>query len=171
MIKRIARTVATLLAWTFVVFLLVAAVVPQRAHADTWGLHIASVHVPQRGERDINPGLYWRSDDGITLGGYRNSLGRASVYAGLTIESGPWALTAGVLYGYQAQTSCTRSAEWYGGFIAHCDTGPGSSTKFVPLFAPSVRLPGAWGWSPRLILMPPYRGSATAINLSIEKQL
>ncbi|KNZ33325.1 MAG: hypothetical protein AD742_06980 [Methylibium sp. NZG] len=71
------------------------------AHADTVGLHLASVHVPQRQFNNVNPGLYYRSDAGWTVGGYRNSLRRTSVYGGYTLEYGPLALTAGAVTGYQ----------------------------------------------------------------------
>ena len=71
------------------------------AHADTVGLHVASAHVPQRKFNNVNPGLYFRSDTGWTVGGYRNSLGRTSVYGGYTLEYGLLALTAGAVTGYQ----------------------------------------------------------------------
>ena len=71
------------------------------ARADTVGLHLASVHVPQRHFNNTNPGAYYRSDAGWTMGGYRNSLRRTSVYAGYTWEYSALALTAGAVTGYQ----------------------------------------------------------------------
>ncbi len=71
------------------------------ARADTVGLHLASAHVPQRHFNNTNPGLYWRSDEGWTAGGYRNSLSRTSAYAGYTWEYHALGLTAGAVTGYQ----------------------------------------------------------------------
>jgi len=71
------------------------------AQADTVGLHLASVHVPQRHFNNTNPGLYYRSDAGWTTGGYRNSLRHTSVYAGYTWEYSALGLTAGAVTGYQ----------------------------------------------------------------------
>jgi hypothetical protein len=77
------------------------ALVSPCAQADTVGLHLASVHVPQRHFNNTNPGLYYRNDAGWTAGGYRNSLRRTSAYAGYTWEYGVLGLTAGAVTGYQ----------------------------------------------------------------------
>jgi hypothetical protein len=71
------------------------------ARADTVGLHLASVHTPARHFNNTNPGLYYRSDDGWTAGGYRNSLRHTSVYAGYTWQYGALGLTTGGVTGYQ----------------------------------------------------------------------
>lgn len=70
------------------------------ASAEQFGVHLGSVHFPQRDFNNANPGLYWRSDDGWTAGAYRNSLRRTSAYAGLTWQWGRLALTAGGVTGY-----------------------------------------------------------------------
>lgn len=70
------------------------------ADAGQFGLHLGSVHFPQRDFNNANPGLYWRSDAGWTAGAYRNSLRRTSGYAGMTWQWGRLALTAGGVTGY-----------------------------------------------------------------------
>lgn len=71
------------------------------ARADTVGLHLVSVHSPQRHFNNTNPGLYYRSDDGWTAGGYHNSLRRFSAYAGYTWQYEALGLTTGAVTGYQ----------------------------------------------------------------------
>jgi hypothetical protein len=73
---------------------------PQHAVAGTFGVHLGSVHFPQRDFNNANPGLYYRSDFGWTTGAYRNSLRRSSAYAGLTWQWDRLALTAGGVTGY-----------------------------------------------------------------------
>jgi hypothetical protein len=70
------------------------------ADAATVGVHLASVHLPQRDFNNTNPGLYLRTDAGWTAGAYRNSLRRTSAYAGYTMEWGPVAVTGGIVTGY-----------------------------------------------------------------------
>lgn len=71
------------------------------------GAHLASRHFGQSDgdERcEVNPGLYYRSASGLTAGAYRNSLCRASAYAGITVDApltrGAVQLTAGGVTGY-----------------------------------------------------------------------
>jgi hypothetical protein len=72
------------------------------ALAGTVGLHLASIHMPARGAyNNVNPGVYYRGDAGWTAGVYYNSLSRASVYAGYTLQYGRFGLTAGGATGYQ----------------------------------------------------------------------
>jgi hypothetical protein len=71
------------------------------------GIHLGSRHWPthdKSGTRwnDVNPGVYFRWSNGITVGGYRNSERHNSFYAGWTwarAECGA-ALTLGVITGY-----------------------------------------------------------------------
>ena len=80
--------------------LLAAGAFAAPASAGDFGVHLGSVHFPQRDFNNVNPGLYWRSDAGWTAGAYRNSLRRTSAYAGLTWQWGRLALTAGGVTGY-----------------------------------------------------------------------
>jgi hypothetical protein len=88
----------------------------QDASAGDWerpriGIHVGSRHEPVRrpnGQKfnNSNPGVYLRWDNGVTVGGYRNSEYRTSVYAGWTWASsacGP-AVTFGVITGYAKGT-------------------------------------------------------------------
>ena len=70
------------------------------ARAGTIGVHVASMHFPERDFNNFNPGLYYRSDLGWTAGAYRNSLRQVSAYAGYTWERGVFGLTAGAVSGY-----------------------------------------------------------------------
>jgi hypothetical protein len=74
------------------------------AHADTTvGMHLGSWH-SQPGYNNTNPGAYVRLDSGATLGAYRNSFRRTTVYLGKTWETEGQglrlAVTAGACTGY-----------------------------------------------------------------------
>lgn len=85
--------------------LLALAVMAGGACADTLGIHLGSQH-SKPGFNDVNPGLYYRADDGATVGAYHNSLRRTSVYAGYTlvgdtpIPEVSYSLGLGVITGY-----------------------------------------------------------------------
>ena len=90
------------------------ALVAGAAQADTLGLHVASWHSTP-GYNNVNPGAYWRSDDGLTVGAYCNSQSRSprfpdaprcslARYIGLTTDLGPVSITAGMIGGYQIGT-------------------------------------------------------------------
>ena len=150
----------------------------------TLGVHLASVHIPARAHHhNTNPGLYLRVDSGplpgITAGAYRNSLGRASLYAGHTstwrLGGQAVELTLGAVSGYRRQcTSYTvhrfaadgstivRSTE------STCQGATGAA--LAPFIAPSVALPvQLLGITPRVTLHGAARGSSTAIHLSAER--
>lgn len=88
---------------TTTILILAALAVP--AHALTLGLHVAATHLGELNhgaKRTMaTPGAYAVLDNGVTLGAYRNSLGRTSVQAGYTwAASSHWALSAGLVTGY-----------------------------------------------------------------------
>jgi hypothetical protein len=97
--RRAAKAVGMLL------LVYVAAALPAScAQAQTVGLHLGSVH-ERAGFNNVNPGAYVRGADGWTVGAYRNSVRRLSVYGGRTWESPAWhglsaAVTVGVVSGY-----------------------------------------------------------------------
>ena len=72
-------------------------------------LHMASYHPSSRNYNEVNPGIGVRITEKntfLSFGGYKNSLGRASIYAGggmqlLQIEAVDFNLVAGVVSGYQ----------------------------------------------------------------------
>lgn len=71
------------------------------ATADKFGLHLASVHVPKKDYNNFNPGAYYIHSSGATVGAFRNSERRLGVYAGYTHEWGRFALTGGIITGYE----------------------------------------------------------------------
>lgn len=114
----------------------------------TVGLHLASVHVPAADwQNNANVGIYAKTAGGITAGIYRNTQHRTSVYAGYTLEHGPFALTLGAITGYSAR-------------------------PVMPMLAPSVALPALAGITPRLTFIPKFGAvKAAALHLSIEATL
>ena len=112
------------------------------AHAGTLGLHLGSKHFPARGFNDANPGVYYISKDGYTVGTYFNSERRQSVYAGMTWDYGRFRIQAGAITGYQG--------------------------KVLPMLAPSVHLGGGF----RLTALPPFGSQGSAVlHLSFETKL
>lgn len=141
-------------------------------HAQTTiGLHLVSVHVPKRDyQHNFNPGIYVITEDGLTLGAYRNTLDRMSFYAGLTAERGPFALTLGVTTGYQKRmvpVACADPANDKGN---GCLSQRGSTNGVLqPFLTPSVRLPALAGLTPRLSYIPGFGVNASVLHLSIER--
>lgn len=110
------------------------------------GLHTASMHAPAADwQNNRNPGLYLRTADGVTVGGYRNTLGRPTFYAGRT-----WLDVVGPV-----------------DVLVAGATGYRLRSPVVPLLVASVELaPRSWGRVPRLALA---AGNGTAVlHLSIE---
>jgi hypothetical protein len=60
---------------------------PAGCAAATLGLHLGTAH-SRSGFNGVNPGLYVRADNGLTVGAFRNSYGDPSAYAAMTIETG-----------------------------------------------------------------------------------
>jgi hypothetical protein len=78
---------------------------PVLASAQTVGIHLVSAH-QHGGLNNINPGVYARLDNGVTVGAYRNSYKRTSAYLGYTAETFAdrvsLGLTVGAITGYQS---------------------------------------------------------------------
>jgi len=70
------------------------------APKDTLGFHLFSQHFPSADYNNINPGIYYRLAEGPVAGIYRNSVRRASIYAGYTWQWGRFDLTTGAVTGY-----------------------------------------------------------------------
>ena len=70
-----------------------------KAEAQTYGLHLISVHKPGAHMNTVTPGAYVLFDSGVTLGAYRNSESKFSTYAGYTMGEN-WQLTLGAVTGY-----------------------------------------------------------------------
>ena len=95
--------------WLMVAVALVAGAVLMAfstpAGATTVGVHVATWH-SEPGYNGRNPGLYVKTDSGLTFGAYRNSERANTVYAGQTWESDSAAglrvaATAGLITGYR----------------------------------------------------------------------
>lgn len=139
------RTLTTYAAAAFVaaVFLLLSNV----AHANTYGLHVGSHHFPNEGRNNFNPGAYVKFDNGATFGGYRNTINKATFYAGYSVEFGPLGVSLLAATGYKELTGYT----------------------ITPMIVPSLKLPSVWGVSPRLSYIPKAeKAKSHVLHLSIE---
>lgn len=114
------------------------------------GVHLLSAHTQQRDyQNNENLGIY-AIYDGWTMGTYRNTLRRTSVYAGYTWSAGPFSLTAGGVTGYKLDPS----------------TGFGfSKSNLSPMVAPSVKLGPA-----RLWFIPSVGRTSSVLHFSLEKE-
>lgn len=125
------------------------------AQATTFGAHIGSQHFPAKdGDNNANSGLYVRFDNGVTLGGYRNTIRRNSVYLGYSIDAGAFGVTVGGITGYQQKD------------------GKGHSRGAVsPLLALSVVSPvSIAGLTPRLAYVPGHLvKAADVVHLMVER--
>jgi len=65
------------------------------------GLHLLSAHPGQTGMNNVNPGVYLVSPKGYTVGGYRNSEDRNSMYVGKSWQYGRFSVTAAAVTGYR----------------------------------------------------------------------
>lgn len=112
------------------------------ASAATVGIHIGSQHYPAKQFNNSNPGAYYISDDGWTVGTYYNSDRKQSVYAGKTWDYGRWRLQAGGITGYRYAV--------------------------MPMIVPSVGL----GYGFRLSVLPKVeRRGASVVHLTWETKL
>jgi hypothetical protein len=141
------------------------------ASAQTVGLHLVSAH-QHGGLNGINPGIYARFDSGLTLGTYRNSYGRQSVYAAETFETDQVhgfsaALTVGAITGYGrvfGPQYCERAeASTNPNIICYRD---GRALAF--LIAPSIAI-HAGEYAVRLGLIPRVGVKDAALHLMIEQ--
>jgi hypothetical protein len=113
------------------------------------GAHIATAH-DTGGKQNVNPGLYVRTESGLTAGAYRNSYDRFSAYGGYTwqTENKLFALTVGAVTGYPAM-------------------------RVMPVLAPSLRLPLTERSAARFTLLPkPVKGgTGMGLHFSLETEL
>lgn len=120
------------------------------SQAATFGLHLATAHFGNASAQlnSSTPGIYFRADNGLTVGTYRNSDDRRSVYAAWTWETDDkrFALTAGGVTGY-------------------------SPAPIVPLLVPSMRIRVGDTYAARLAFLPkPIKhGRAAGLHLSVER--
>lgn len=117
------------------------------------GLHLATAHfgAPANAHfQNVNPGIYLRTEQGLTLGAYRNSNNRHSNYVAWTWSTadGRWSITAGAVTGYPRY-------------------------PVSPLLVPSVRIPFSnvpGGWAARIAYLPkPHNRGASGMHFSVER--
>jgi len=119
----------------------------------TIGVHTVSIHAPDNGKvNNVNPGGYVSFENCATVGFYRNSLRRMSVYAGCTMERGIAGLTIGGVTGYDKE---------HGGH---------SNAPVAPLLALHLKSPVEFfGATPRLTYIPGRLvKSADVLHLSLQ---
>jgi hypothetical protein len=117
-----------------------------------FGLHIASVHVPQYNYNNANPGIYVRMESGMTYGAYYNSERRMSAYAGYTYDfNDTFSVTVGVISGYKMG---------------------GEKTRIMPMVVPTMKLGKIGETTFRLAVIPQLTSSkrqgSTVIHLMAE---
>ena len=138
------------------------------------GVHLGSYHahapagVPYNG---VNPGLYARWASGLTLGAYRNSIRRNSVYAGWTITDAAerFGLTLGIVTGYDRITSGQGDYR-----AVRCEDATGCrevglKRVVLPMLVPSVRVSLSDRASARISAV--LVKDAPAVHLSMEWRL
>lgn len=138
------------------------------AHAQTFGLNTVSLHVPRGPDQNnVNPGVYARFDNGLTLGTYRNTWRRQSLLIAYQYDfNATFGLLIGAVSGYQkrievipCQTACYEPATHTTGF---------SHGYFTPVLAPTIAFPAFHGFTPRMTFIPGVGGSSV-FHLSVEK--
>lgn len=114
------------------------------AQAGTFGVHLVSRHFPEMPyHNDVNPGVYYKHDNGATAGYFKNSFHKDSFYLGYTWEHGPVAVTVGGVTGY--------------------------ADKVKPMLVPSVALFTYQGMTPRLAYIPKgEKGKSHVLHLMLE---
>jgi hypothetical protein len=128
------------------------------AQADTLGLHVGSHHWPNEGKNNVNPGIYYRADNGFTAGGYCNSHAKVrqckpSLYAGWSWETEP------IVFGIRAAVSAV--------LVTGYDAAP-----VLPTIIPSVSGPIAQGWHWRVSGMPKVHETqeSAVVHFSLERR-
>lgn len=111
-------------------------------------------HYSEHKYNNVNPGMYWRDDSGLTAGFFKNSYGRMSVYGGWTFESSQWhdlsaSVTLAAVTGYK---------------------GRGGSGSLRPMVMPGV----SWQFSKSTavrVLGGPTKDGGSLIHLTLERKL
>jgi len=115
----------------------------------------------------VTPGAYVVAPSGWAAGAYRNSLGRASAWAGHRFETadGRFAQLVGAATGYGRRTGPGECAT--GRKHSHADPCWRGGAALMPMLAPSVCL-GDGPTVARLSYLPKVGQGAHAIHLSLE---
>jgi hypothetical protein len=119
------------------------------AQAVTFGMHIGSQHLPDRGQNNFNPGAYVRFGD-TSVGAYHNSYRDTTVYVSQAYSIGyGFELVGGVAYGYQ-RSGTSRGAL----------TPIGGITYALP-----VKI---LGMQPKVFAIPPTPKNSAVLHLAME---
>jgi hypothetical protein len=109
----------------------------------TLGLHFATLHIPDREMNDFNPGVHAEAENGVSVGFYRNSIRKESLYIAETFSLDSIDLTVGGVTGY--------------------------SKPVVPLLVPSVKFGLGDGWAGRVTMIAPIpKLTPLAFHFSVE---
>lgn len=117
-----------------------------------WSTHFGACYETPLGCRQYESettGIYWIAPSGLTLGGYTNSYGKESFYAGWTFETEDkrFALLVAGVHGYPRMT-------------------------ILPAVVPSVRFPMTDKTSLRISGVPKVeRGGAALIHIALEREI
>jgi hypothetical protein len=131
-------------------FALILALAATFAQGQTMGLHLGSIH-DKRGFNNTNPGLYLKTESGLTIGAVVNSENNPAFYMGKTyakpLAFGDLSVTVGGIYGY-------------------------ALAPIVPLAVPSLGLVCGEKTTCRIsFLAQLHKNGANALHFSIEKRL
>jgi hypothetical protein len=141
------------------------------ANGQTIGLHLGTAHT-HGGLNGVNPGVYARFDNGATVGAYRNSFNRTSVYAAYTMETNVLpnvtaAIAIGAVTGYQRQYlegDCHNG--YHSSETVKCYRG--NNSKITVLVAPSFAFHSGQN-AIRIALIPSKKGGGAA-HLMVERR-
>lgn len=144
------------------------------------GIHLGSIHVPQRDQNNVNPGIYFQTESNWIGGVYYNSLKRTSVYFGKAFEHRVEPFTLGIIIGGVTgyEDKGDRTTCWTEERIGphdlkrqqmYCQTTHDkgwASHKIMPMGAPYIKFQPF-----KLTIIPAVSGKhSTVLHLSIEKQ-
>lgn len=129
------------------------------------GVHVGSIHAPDRGQNNSNPGLYIREAQ-VQAGVYRNSYKRTTLYAGFVQPVGPIDLMLGFASGYEKVCSTYQTKQEVRqsctGFSKHKIT-PMGALSYAPKFE-------VLGVRPRIWFLPGFGRVSSVAHISFEKE-
>lgn len=151
-----------------ILFSLMLVLLSTLAQAGTFGIHTVSQHLD--GDKDysnVNPGVYYIADSGLTAGYVRNSFKRNSVYLGQAFTHDRYSLLVGGITGYKEERiakECPRA-----GYVGCYTVSGDSKYNIKPLLVPSVVSDKWQGIAARLSYIPKMgKHGAHLFTLSLE---
>jgi hypothetical protein len=153
------------------------------------GLHVASIHAPDRGQANTNPGAFI-IQDGWRFGVYRNSFARTTVYGARVFQlaSGPYgslSASLGVASGYMRKCETRTVHRW--DYVGTSHVGGRRVTTVIPVNETSESCDGfsrgylaplgaftysapfsVLGATPEISFMPGIKGHASVGHLAFK---